>query len=62
MIINKDFYTNLQTLETSLQLAKKLYYTENDFFVIKEQTTDKLIKISKDTDFLAQLVNFYPGY
>lgn len=43
MINNTNFDANLQALETSLQLSKQLYYTENDFLVIKEQSIDKLI-------------------
>jgi hypothetical protein len=62
MIINEEFDANLQQLETNLELAKMLYYTENDFLVIKEQSSDKLTNISKDTDFLTKLVIFYPGY
>ena len=62
MIFNNKLDTKSQAIDTSLQLAKKQYYSGNDFLVIKEQSKDKLINISKDTDFLTQLVNFYPGY
>jgi hypothetical protein len=61
-IIFNELDSKLQSLETNLQLAEEQYYTENDFLVIKEQSKDKLIYISKDIDFLTKLVNFYPGY
>ena len=51
-----------QELEQNYQAAEKQYYAENDFLVIKEQSKYKLINISKDIDFLTQLVVFYPGY
>lgn len=53
---------NMISSYEQLKLSEEQYYMENDFIVIKEKSKDRLIKISKDIDFLTQTINFYPGY
>lgn len=60
MKISDEFH-NIEK-ELQLQLFQHSYYTTNDFLCIREKSKDKLEKIAKDYNFVAQLVNIYPGH
>ena len=57
MKISDEFHNR----EKELQSIQDSYYIENDFLCIIEKSKDKLEKIAKDHNFVAQLVNIYPG-
>lgn len=52
---------NMKEKEKQLQLSQEQFYMENDFLVIKEESKDKLLTISKDICFINQTKNFYPS-
>lgn len=56
-----DYIDEVHNKEKELQSLHNSYCITNDFLCIREKSKDKLEKIAKDYNFVAQLVNIYPG-
>lgn len=60
--MNMKISYELFNKDKEFQSFQDSYFITNDFLCIREKSKDKLEKIAKDYNFVAQLVNIYPGH